>query len=914
MSNVNNIVPIDFNGTVCLNKNKVEVEQFRDFNKKNSAIYGDCLSPFFQKEENYHNYWDKYGNYYDVVYDEVNDKQELRKNGKAIMEADCYHLVREKVEEKCLAYTERGESNLYLKEELDNYNLYKDGVVIDTFSHNPQDNDYVDIQHAKLGYVDDDNFYVTFIHIVHRNTVSHSTDTTYIYFKWYTKNGDTYTTRVYQEDEDYQGGDLPSFDRIFAYVLNPQGYLFVSYFIAGKLKDKIECRNLCFIDGDKYEVKGPFDDTSFPDSRRFMLITERGEILRTFYSIRHSDTRYMYHGIGGVMIGPGEVVITGIQEESFSGAFVGENPRIFIDKGAFCYYIPVGQVMTEPETEISFADMSTTVYNVVADSEGFGNINCIASFSNGYFSILYNNGLCSGIASKQKLIDGWFNIDTNFEISDISGNDISDCALIYKNIDGNIYKVRYEYNQTSPIKIIENRYIVWNIIESANCYDVELGKVFTYAPDWNDRYISIVRGTKIVGKTYKPLSIIIGSGINVNYETSESSICSLISGARIFNALIYEYPEFRFFQMTNDSFGVSDKYDGEGVDKYIGIDTTVATYYGKDPNKEGLVYPIAEGGNVLLSPSLYSEFVPTYTNNDLIKDGKTSYNLMYKNGVTPILLYQLLTGVEGLDNVFSIQGQFYGIANKKIIGMTFLNGVVSSISTICDISGLKYLGTTPTQAFLFSPLNRTIYSFTGDAVLREYTQANDISEITGVWFNTGTQSIIVACNVGLVVISDDQMFIVDDWRDIENLYLLADMMIITLLDGTSYRISYNELEDYDPKPVQLETKFYGIGNNQLLNADCWYIRVIKNEFTDTGTIKVKCLAYTDIGVESEEREIQLTSASWDSLTGSFYFKYQPSVQAGVGVALSIESPFPIVSVHCGYTDMGGTPQLSRHNI
>ena len=68
---------IPLQADLCLNKQKVDIEDFKGWQKCNAPVYGDCLSPLYKKEDDHHDIY--IGN---DTYDWENGA--LKKNGNTV--------------------------------------------------------------------------------------------------------------------------------------------------------------------------------------------------------------------------------------------------------------------------------------------------------------------------------------------------------------------------------------------------------------------------------------------------------------------------------------------------------------------------------------------------------------------------------------------------------------------------------------------------------------------------------------------------------------------------------------------------------------------------------------------------------------------------------------------------------------
>lgn len=126
------------------------------------------------------------------------------------------------------------------------------------------------------------------------------------------------------------------------------------------------------------------------------------------------------------------------------------------------------------------------------------------------------------------------------------------------------------------------------------------------------------------------------------------------------------------------------------------------------------------------------------------------------------------------------------------------------------------------------------------------------------------------------------------------------------------KCSYEYKDNYNGE-VHIKTKWFGDKTNKKIKCDCLYIRLHNiKESNAQKYIKIKSFTMTDIGMETEEREI--TDLSFDQLTDTAYIRYQPKYQTCVGMSFDIKTNCPIVSMNIGYIPLDEMAQISQINI
>ena len=111
--------------------------------------------------------------------------------------------------------------------------------------------------------------------------------------------------------------------------------------------------------------------------------------------------------------------------------------------------------------------------------------------NNGYFCILINGGEASGISYVLKegtgtLCTEWLSISTdNFKPYFLIENERH--TLIFEDKYRKIKKLSIVEDDTK-IQILNNKYVLFSSVDSANCYDIGKKEFTHWASDWNNRY------------------------------------------------------------------------------------------------------------------------------------------------------------------------------------------------------------------------------------------------------------------------------------------------------------------------------------------------------------------------------------------------------------------------------------------
>lgn len=561
------------------------------------------------------------------------------------------------------------------------------------------------------------------------------------------------------------------------------------------------------------------------------------------------------------------------------------------------------------------------------------------------FRLLYNNNLISNIACYEKkdyigtILADWFTVDGEFCPA------INSDTLYYKDNNNHLWKVEIVTTGNEwDYRIVENRYVVLNTTNYFNCYDTKTGLKRHWASDYNNRIMYGYEFTEYTNNslfrgllTSTLFSGLIITAQNANYEETKDTITGLELGAINYSRVILQYA----FISCGVPYGAV-----EGIDLYRGDgNSTSAAYICSYQNKMKYidndlvnpyaVYPIAENGNVRYNPNLFTRFISSYNNKDMVISDGIAYKLLYFNNVIPIMAYYLLDGVEELKDAFVLQSSYYGVSETRLYQMNYSNGV--GVEVVCDITNMEYLGALPTQALFWSAQNRAIYSFKGNCIMALSQYANDLTSIKNKWYNPATQELFLDTNIGLLVFSDLGTYCLDRFtveippahegddptyeeRDIKDIFFYPDKFIINLVDDTSasYYWSYNPLEDYESNNIHFITKYYGNGKTPITINNI-YIRLYNQDVADAeGMIKFKGHTVTDIGVQTDEKTVNIggdEGEEWDAETNTMLVKYTPQYNRGLGIALEVQTTFPIIDIRYDYVEDGAIEgQIAHINI
>ena len=471
-------------------------------------------------------------------------------------------------------------------------------------------------------------------------------------------------------------------------------------------------------------------------------------------------------------------------------------------------------------------------------------------------------------------------------------------SIIYES-EGKLKELYCEKNEDKLVNYsISGNYVFFNTVGYYNTLNLETGELFCRSDDWNDRLVPMVTD-KNTAKTGMFVS-----GWNVNaLALNKNAFCAQYSQQVSSYMAEILYKNYRFFTVINrqdlklkhniEIYGSNSP--GENA-KYIssfgfGSEGQVVTY--KDFSLENTLYPQNTDNNMLYNLPVLFEPKDSYINEMFVTDKKSSYILVKAQNKETLLGYYLFTETE-VNNIFLTQGQFYGVNDEYIYSVGLDNSVVSINGVVANKQDLMFLGAFPTMALFWSKLDKSLYSFTGDAILQKIKEAYRINNIYNVYCDPSRLTMIISTDIGVIIIYQNQIMLLEEMKEpIEHIYYDSNTYV---LDDTL--LSLSEQEDYEPQNIKLHTEYYGVGSGVKSVNDCVYIRIAKGK--KNGFIKFQSFVLNDRSTASEEKTVDLPDSVFDPITNSAYIKYQPKNQAGLGFSVKIETTNPVVSMAIGH--------------
>ena len=544
--------------------------------------------------------------------------------------------------------------------------------------------------------------------------------------------------------------------------------------------------------------------------------------------------------------------------------------------------------------------------------------------------ILYNNNVVSNISYSPDsdtvgtILMDWDYIDEVLEHSS--------SGITVKDTFGNIIRFTTEEwtDSIAPYTVINDRFIVINTVSYDNCYDMKLHKKFHFASDYNNRFMNgyVVQGflaqsddnDYVFSQNTVLPNFIDGSAQNANYQITNLPVGS-----------VKYAPEITSNVWLNETPVVLKGYASDvGIEIYYDMGTTTAGYhtsvlrgaYIKDTNLESAYFT----NDVVYNPNIFTRFISSYTNNPMIinESTNTAYPLNKYNGQI-FLNYFLQNGLENAEDIFVVQTLSYFIADGKIWEIYFDNGNISNFTVVSNIAGMEYIGCLPTEAIFYSPIDKSFWSFAGDAILRRVIQATDIDEIKGTWYNTENQELFIATDKGLLCLNNTSNYLLEDLKNVSAMWFFSDYFIAKntethwdpeeeeyVTETKDWELAYRYSKLSENTPMKITTKYFGSIENFKSNFDCIYFRLAKTKGKNTDdTFTIQATTVTDMGAITDTKTV---TPVYDAITDSMYLRYQSKYQKAVAMKFDITSTAPIISWSIGYTPLDEVGAISAVNI
>ena len=498
-------------------------------------------------------------------------------------------------------------------------------------------------------------------------------------------------------------------------------------------------------------------------------------------------------------------------------------------------------------------------------------------FTPGGFDTLYYRKFISGISYNNSVV--------TYDVDKILGGDSN--SIIYADPSGSKWKLTVYHNATAQYTV-DDDYIYFNTTSYENTYSFKEDKIFCRSDDYNDRVL-------LTGATGS-------NGLYVSAYKSNAQVMNYSGFATVYpeveNQLGSTYKKLELEDLETHPIEIFSPNTAGGVAYYkhsiTFVDGTADVYDTfQESSLDGTMYPISTDGNTLYNTPVLMAISDTYINEKIGSIGNYSYILAKSQRQENICGYYEYTLSE-ISKIFITQGSFYGITDRYIFDLSVVNSQLQINRVVANKLDLVFLGAFPNTALFYSKLDKSIYAFTGDAILTKLKEAYRINEIYSTYCDPSRLTMIIATDIGTLIFYQNQTFLLDYIHTKDEIYYDDNTYII---GDTFLSLSYKP--DYDIAPITLQTEFYGLGSNVKSVNDCVYIRLAKNGI-GKGYLKITSYCLNEKTVESNTKTIDIIDSMFDKVTDSFFVRYQPQNQSASGFSVKLETTNPIISLSIGH--------------
>ena len=499
-------------------------------------------------------------------------------------------------------------------------------------------------------------------------------------------------------------------------------------------------------------------------------------------------------------------------------------------------------------------------------------------FTPGGFDTLYYRKFISGISYNNSVV--------TYDVDKILGGDSN--SIIYADPSGSKWKLTVYHNATAQYTV-DDDYIYFNTTSYENTYSFKEDKIFCRSDDYNDRVL-------LTGPTGS-------NGLYVSAYKSNAQVMNYSGFATVYpeveNQLGSTYKKLELEDLETHPIEIFSPNTAGGVAYYkhsiTFVDGTADVYDTfQESSLDGTMYPISTDGNTLYNTPVLMDISDTYINEKIGSIGNYSYILAKSQRQENICGYYEYTLSE-ISKIFITQGSFYGITDRYIFDLSVVNSQLQINRVVANKLDLVFLGAFPNTALFYSKLDKSIYAFTGDAILTKLKEAYRINEIYSTYCDPSRLTMIIATDIGTLIFYQNQTFLLDYIHTKDEIYYDDNTYII---GDTFLSLSYKP--DYDIAPITLQTEFYGLGSNVKSVNDCVYIRLAKNGI-GKGYLKITSYCLNEKTIESKTKTIDIIDSMFDKVTNSFFVRYQPQNQSASGFSVKLETTNPIISLSIGHT-------------
>lgn len=520
--------------------------------------------------------------------------------------------------------------------------------------------------------------------------------------------------------------------------------------------------------------------------------------------------------------------------------------------------------------------------------------------------ILQNVSIAEDIATRGNILFPWGSITEVWYDA---------TAITVRDSKGDIYNVTLDTTANPPYVVWKDRYFLFTQDKFWNAYDIVTERFMHYADDWNGRYST---GLFLDDSNWQ----IVASATNYEYLINKTPF----PGAQ-FNPTMLRYHGafvdtfYPWAALSSTAFTGPRKIDE--VDIYLtrnaitqdianGTVSTTPIYYISYINNwvvknyTGNTWVV---GDTLLNIPMNCKYQTDLYTFITLFDGSNTLALQ-QQGSEYLNYYQGMNDTSFL-TICCIQSLFFGLTEDGVYQIDTSNGIISNAKKIVSIKGLTYVAYTPLCIYFWDPVNRNTYLFTGDATLRPITGCSSFTTIGQCKFRPDTEETFMLTNLGLFVSAAEYCYhIPGTYTDI--FFTNYGFALKEPNECTCYAY-YPEAQHTTLVPMVLETMLYGAGNNVVSTTDCIYLRFFRGDIGNTtATVKISGHTLTDYSAPLQDENgkvYNITKDDWDVDTQTYYIRYQPTYQKGLGMSIRVESDVPLI--YMGFGSRPETLQITK---
>ena len=490
--------------------------------------------------------------------------------------------------------------------------------------------------------------------------------------------------------------------------------------------------------------------------------------------------------------------------------------------------------------------------------------------------------------------------------------------------------------------VMNDRYLIFNTADFYNCYDIKEDCFLHFADDYNNR---IGKYDVVNSLSYQSVGNAmqrgwIATAVNAFFEANKSvSISSQFNPVcTLFRLKNYKNTQYISVSKCNiepkpDTVYCDVKY--YGVDLFWNSDITNSIPEYKmtlmsRPDYITFLYNFGfeddytiEEANQLLAAPLLAKFYQ-YDILNYMEMGDFVKAPILRIGTFDYPIYYLLSSQEDFDIFFVIQTAAFGIKDGYVYSLVFENGILTNITRVASCKGLEFIASTPLNALFWAKQNQTLYSFKGNCLFEQGQTLDEVSSVIQAKYNPETTEVFLCTDKYVLVSAVNYTYKIP--IVCTDIFFSKYGFVLRYTENSQSKLSvftYNEDFWTDQTvtrvPIEIETSYYGIGNNSLTVIDCVYLRIYNNlkpigtqhpEYTTYLEISADCIC-ADHTIKHDNGRIWSgqPSSTQDNLLvfdehNTAYIRWQPKIQNVVGMKINIETNCCITFMAVGSSYQG----------